>query len=909
MLSLNFFKKRRLVLIFTASLVVLLIFLILSYLAKSIEEKPSLAESASNKIKDSWFCEDKNRCFDKKEIYKKYIKNQTNHTRLLIANSYLTKLNKTRDEIRKRAKETAARIILGDKDKYYVPAIFIGDGKIYKVSIRFRGDDFLSRVDSPITFKVDIKDKKNTHFRGMREFPIEDVRERGGSFGIFIQQKLHQEGNFVPRYYLKDTYLNDKLVKNILYFESFSKENQEYNGRLESFIYRHSGDISWSQRSIFSKYISANQSSKAKKVYVSGDIVDASNAKRKYKSKTLQKRYEDGYKLLFGYLKGYLTFEEVFNVESFIPQIFYSDLLCEPHGFVPDNIFYYYNPIIRKLEPIVFDRSVTYSDRLYKQNMKNCNIKSYSVPRIISSVKENYEKEYKEYAKKVLNQFNNGDLKNHKRQVENLVKDSKIFSNSFIKRRLEYLSKEKYENKHKDLLHKRNRPNISDSKTSQVETQDYLIAYPLFIYISDSDRYIYKYTIQNNLKTDVYLENIYYFNKSGKKQFIISGEKRISPNKKFGQLQTLFKASKKKVNVNKIFYDSYYYNKNGKKMISTKIPVFPHVEPFKSYEDLKYQSKSAEETLKEFKFLRLDSDKKIFSIIDGKHEIAKSIILPDGYSLHIKSSSLKFREGVRVVLRKAPIKIINSNLKAKNKKDGWMGLIILQSEEKSIIQDSNISDIKYIDGDILKDDWMLTGAIVFYESDVDIIRSDLRDNNTEDLLNIIRSKFLLQDSTLSGSPSDAFDSDFSNGKIVNTDFKNIKGDAVDMSGSDIEMIGGVISNIYDKALSIGEKSNFSGKNIKVENSGSGLVVKDGSMGQIENSTFNKIEGVVYMSFIKKSEYDGAKLFVKNSKATNYKEFYELSSPSALTIDGKKMKDKGTDLKSLYEQGRFKKIKW
>lgn len=910
MFYLNFFKRRRLALIFAASLTVLSIFLILLYLVNLIETKPSLIKDVSNKTKDLWFCEDKHKCFNEKEIYDKYIKSQDSHPRLLIADSYLEKLNQTREKIKKESNNIGSRAVLEKKDKYYVPAILIGDKKTHKVLLRFRGDDFLSRINSPLTFKIVIKDKKNTHFRGMREFTMEDVKERGGSFGIFMQQKLRQEGNYTPRYYIIDTYLNDQIVKSALYFESLSKENQEYNKRLESFVYRHPQDIERKQRAVFYQYQNTSQDTDAKYVRgIFGHSVDTASIKRKYKSKALQKRYENGYKLLFGYIKGNLTFEEVFNTKSFIPQVFYSDLLCESHGWVPDNIFYYYNPIIRKLEPIVFDRNVGYhSNRLYSQKMESCNVDSYSIA-IKTAVKENYETEYKQYVKKILDEFNKGEFTEHKKRVEELVKDGKILSNNFIKKRLKYLLNEKYDYKSKGLVTKRKKLDINNTGLDQVDTQKYPIAYPLFVYVNDSDQYISKYTIQNNLKTDVHLKSIYYFNKKGKKEFIIFGDKRIPPNKRFGQVQSIFKGSKKKINITKLFYDAYYYNKDGTRVDSTKIPALPHVEPLTSYKDLKYQAKSIEETLQDFSFLKLDKANKAFSINGIKSKINKTLIIPDGYSLNIKNSALEFIKGTRVVVRNAPIAIINSNLKAKNKKDGWLGIITLQSEGKSIIQDSTISDIKYIDGDILKDDWMLTGAISFYESDVDIIRSDLRDNNTEDLLNIIRSKFLLQDSTLSGSPSDAFDSDFSIGRIINTDFKNIKGDAVDMSGSEIEMIGGVISNIYDKALSIGEKSNFSGKNIKVENSGSGFVVKDGSVGKIEDSTFNDIEGVVYMSFIKKNEYGAAKLFVKNSKATNYKEFYELSSPSTLTIEGKEMDDKGTDLKSLYEQGRFKKIKW
>ena len=63
--------------------------------------------------------------------------------------------------------------------------------------------------------------------------------------------------------------------------------------------------------------------------------------------------------------------------------------------------------------------------------------------------------------------------------------------------------------------------------------------------------------------------------------------------------------------------------------------------------------------------------------------------------------------------------------------------------------------------------------------------------------------------------ADAFDSDFSNGRILNTKFKFIGNDAIDTSGSTVEMRNIICDNVQDKAISAGEKSTLSLDNIIV----------------------------------------------------------------------------------------------
>ena len=147
----------------------------------------------------------------------------------------------------------------------------------------------------------------------------------------------------------------------------------------------------------------------------------------------------------------------------------------------------------------------------------------------------------------------------------------------------------------------------------------------------------------------------------------------------------------------------------------------------------------------------------------------------------------------------------------------------------------------------------LTSPVFFYESDVDIVDSLFKNNASEDMLNIFRSDFSIKGSTFINSFSDAFDSDFSTGEIVDTEFIDLGNDAIDLSGSYVSLSNIVITNALDKAISLGENSESYGKNIVIKNSNLGISSKDLSFFSYSDVYISNAE-VAYSIYQKKEEF-------------------------------------------------------
>ena len=164
----------------------------------------------------------------------------------------------------------------------------------------------------------------------------------------------------------------------------------------------------------------------------------------------------------------------------------------------------------------------------------------------------------------------------------------------------------------------------------------------------------------------------------------------------------------------------------------------------------------------------------------------------------------------------------------------------------------------------------LPGSITFYESPV-VFRNSSFDTSFggDDLLNLVRSEFQISDSNFYNSNADALDADYSNGSLINTKFKNIGNDAVDISTSKLTINNLKIFQVQDKGISAGEDSTVLGENIGIYDTSLPLSCKD-----MSNMNLNNVEvinsDVVFSVFQKKPEYGPAKCIVKTSILVNIK---------------------------------------
>ena len=134
--------------------------------------------------------------------------------------------------------------------------------------------------------------------------------------------------------------------------------------------------------------------------------------------------------------------------------------------------------------------------------------------------------------------------------------------------------------------------------------------------------------------------------------------------------------------------------------------------------------------------------------------------------------------------------------------------------------------------------------------------------------------------------------------MSNLTFNNIQNDAIDVSGSVIDINGVKANNCGDKIISVGEKSKIKITNLIGDNSFIGIANKDASITEAKNITLNSVK-IGFASYIKKNEYLSPYLDVKNYKFNSKGTLYLKDKNSRLDLDNQSKKFNNEIIKIIY----------
>jgi hypothetical protein len=183
--------------------------------------------------------------------------------------------------------------------------------------------------------------------------------------------------------------------------------------------------------------------------------------------------------------------------------------------------------------------------------------------------------------------------------------------------------------------------------------------------------------------------------------------------------------------------------------------------------------------------------------------------------------------------------------------------IFIESQSKVVLEHVIFKGLSNLEHNI----WKTPSAIAFHKThDIRISHCTFLDNRRgDDYLNLFGcSQFTIEHCRFENIKSDAFDSDFSNGSVTHSLFNKIGNDGIDGSGSEIHIANCNFNYIQDKAVSSGEKSQFTITNSSIHNSEIGLVSKDKSTLQVAHTRIQHVR-LSAAVFQKKPEYGPAKM--------------------------------------------------
>lgn len=735
--------------------------------------------------------------------------------------------------------------ILQTSDDSWVKSKVTTTNGIKKATVRLKGDwlDHLFKGQS--SFRVELKSSDS--WQGMQTFSVQSPSTRSFLREWVYHQFLEYADVLTPRYDFIHFHYNDKTPLVYAYEEHFTKNLIENKLRREGPIIKLTEDRFWEGvgRSL-------QQSRRPSDGFNKETALWASETKpfkegKTSKNPSLAKSFEVAQNLMHQYKYNLKPASEIFDVERLAKYMAITDILQADHSLTWHNQRFYYNPATSLLEPIGFDGygeaspdepyAKLYIEKVYTEKHEV----TEPLYRIFSD--EAFVKVYLKY----LNEYSNPDfIQKFLAQIEEpLAKREKFIQQDY-----------------KDYSY--NRESIL---RRAIKIQEKIVPF------SASLQVFRKATTGD--KMEVEIKNVHIV----PLEVIHVGKSKMPLNKRLLTSNWIFPNQLGELPVYKTLKvpasaTTIHYRMSGlDSTFQVSIPKWTSPDDWSPRGEMLAEIQKT----KSRKIFKEENDLIIFE--KKEYTITTPLVIEKGKRVMIAPGThFKFSNG-GFFFSYSPVEMRGDEdepitVEAIDGKSG--AFVVMQAKEKSFLR-----HVQFINQNTLNyNNWSLTGAVTFYESDVEILGCSFIDNNCEDALNIVRSQFTVTQSAFQNIYGDAFDADFCNGTVVNCGFKKIGNDALDFSTSTISIDNCKMLDVGDKAISAGEHGTITAKNIDVEHANIGFASKDLSILTLENVHI-KNSSTGFTAYQKKPEYGPATINLKRYTMQSVKYDFMIEKSSVL----------------------------
>ena len=797
----------------------------------------------------------------------------------------------------KRVEALAVGILLSSDDDYVPANMHYNDEQNLDIKIRLKGDLTDHLEGDKWSFRIHITENDGT-ILGMRRFSLQAPETRNYVYEWGYHQNLFMENILTTRYSFVNVVVNGVHKGIYALEESFTEDLLESQERREGVIIRIDEDFFWENRALFSNDEKIEKSAEGVGYFwvangLSSEIISFRD-NHISNNDVLSEELKTATELLYSFSQGELPAEEVFDEELWGRYYAITDLWAAGHGAHWNNVRFYYNPVTGLLEPVAFDGLVLESDYnkarlaypLSSEPLFNSvgvqkayieTLERIATPEYIHMLKEKFGDEFGEYVSRLEQEYQDNKLSPP--PLLRLPWDDLNFRQDMLSRNLNSAQPIR------GNYHFVEENGATHLRLDLVNLMVVPVEITEIILDGTSQPFERAWCVNEFCQTAIVANTAEIIMLSGKKSNFVSVPFLI-PAENF---------ETKEEKEEKIFLRVNLYGGTE----TFEIPIYANYVPQGMDAGAK-PSVTLEETLNSHPFLIEIGDHEL-AIETGDWFVSGDLVLPDGYNLIIPEGvTLRFEEeNLFLVYGKIDIRgTEEAPVLLTAQSENWGGMVVLGAPETSTW--------RYVVAEkmagISRAGWILTGGITFYESPVNISHSIIGNNATEDALNIIRTSFSFEYVEFLNTPSDAFDGDFTTGTATHCSFHDIQGDAFDVSGTSATITNSYFTNIGDKAISAGEKSDINLSNIVIRNVGIGIASKDLSTVSINTSSIHTARVVGLASYIKKPQYGPAFIEATNIEILNTERPAICQTDNELLLNGESIRPEDVDVDSLYDQG-------
>jgi hypothetical protein len=795
--------------------------------------------------------------------------------------------------LRAQREAALARGVILDSERNEVPMRIRVDGRSVRASVRLKGDLIDQISNGKWSFRVQVKG--DDHVFGMRQFSLHHPRARLYHREPLFLETVRREGILGPRYFFVDVTMNGEFIGRMALEEHFSKELLESQARRESVILRFDESLYWAW---FMYELSLPFD--ARKVFSFYDVFDSyTNATvEPFRPATVVASEQLGADLrvatglLRSFQLGELPASAVFDPDLMGRFIAVAETWGAWHALFWNNLRFYYNPITARLEPVAFDANgldFPITARQLVNSRGRITQAWLSDPAIDAA----YARALRRLSDKLVP---GGALARHLDSVQ--VEYLKALNRYYPLARP--IDIQAVAARARELLRIHEGefdPRPTDERSS---VHAYMIEGPEGPYLE----------LASKLPIPIEVTDLYW-SRTGVERvraLQLRGADRLGlpiylpatpPGATPQPLQLPYRRPEAAESL-AVVVTAHWHGREHAVAVRARSYYPPQPKG-------PVPSVTLREALARHAFLRRSPGDSVVHAARGRWRVDRPLTLPPGVGLTMTAgTTLQFAPNAGLVVRgpvtfmgTASAPVVLEGLPSGGSAGGWQGVVVLGNGAPVSWSHVLVRGTTGID----MDGWVLTGGVTFYESDIRVDSSTIVGNRAEDALNIVRSRFRLNEVQVIGAVSDGLDADFSDGAVTGGRFAEIGahggGDGIDISGGTVTINGTRFTAIGDKALSVGEGSHVSASNIRVEDATVGAASKEGSVLTLSDASLRAIRHAGLMAYVKKPEFGVARLDATNVRMEHVADAARAQTGSAITIDGRRIASEPLNVDSLY----------
>ena len=755
----------------------------------------------------------------------------------------------------KREEALQKGVLLLDDDDW-VPAQIRFRDETVPVRTRLKGDWLDHLGDKKWSFRV--KTRNNTVIMGMRSFSVQSPHTRRFLNEWLFLSELRRADILAPRYTFVNVVVNGDDWGLYALEESFSKELFESMGRREGLIGRYDENLMWQRNTWATEKQRQSQWDPASTFSLFAFAeVDEFSTNRVQSDPVLREQSAAALGLLRGFQNKTLATSEVFDAEIMGRYLAHANLWGVGHGLLWHNARYYYNPLTAQLEPIGYDAMVLdpegfptelaqYEDLeimgAYAREMRRICRSEY-----LEELQTVYNGNFQRFHTALAQEFDPSDLE---APWKELAERQAMLAAVFVDQAQTVYAYQLYKFEP-----------VSPSQ-SEAEPANSTVALQ----------------VGNILRYPVALRGLRF----GDKEIAISSDWVSEDDRKLLHLEATPATVLRKAQMKA---PRYVTLRIPQPAMETLLPAngVPYTQPLqivtnlcgleeevvvdvrRNYppvlkEQIRPVQPSLEEALEQYAFLGPSEHPDCLELKPGTWDVDGDLLLPDGYALRADQPvTLRFDQDA-LLLSTGPLVLEGpqeGSIALVPKGDHWAGIIVLRAgaDTRSILRNVEIRGTSGIH----RMGWIATAGTTFYESPVVLNQVRFLDSNAHSALNIVRSTFEITRSEFGHLASHAFDADFGQGSIAHTLFHDLRGNAIEASGSEVSIQDVGLLRIRDVGISAGEGSVLDAADVRVADVAIGIASKDMSRVSVQGITISRASIAGLAAYLEKEEYGTASI--------------------------------------------------